>query len=65
MAYGHRNFLITWGSVMFGLLEWQTPEGRLGPLNVVKKTVGKLVSSTHRRATAGFKHDSIPAGCND
>lgn len=44
--------LITWGSVMFGLLEWGNPE-TLGSLNVVEKFWASWFQGTTPR-TAGF-----------
>lgn len=44
--------LITWGSVMFGLLEWGNPE-TLGPLSVVEKLWASWFQGTTPR-TAGF-----------
>ncbi|MEP2273514.1 MAG: potassium transporter TrkG, partial [Marinobacter sp.] len=44
--------LITWGSVMFGLLEWGNPE-TLGPLSVIEKLWASWFQGTTPR-TAGF-----------
>ncbi|MFG6540601.1 TrkH family potassium uptake protein, partial [Sulfitobacter sp. M22298] len=46
------TLLITWGSVMFGLLEWGNPE-TLGSLNVVEKFWASWFQGTTPR-TAGF-----------
>jgi len=44
--------LITWGSVMFGLLEWRNPE-TLGPLSAADKLLASWFQGTTPR-TAGF-----------